>query len=70
MTRKEYVVKYLCDKQHTIYRTTSKHYILYTNCNDFVLKITKDVEMNVVKKEKLTLRSAIEQLVRNFNQIN
>lgn len=69
MTRKEYIVKYLCDKQHTIWRTTSKHYMTYTLCNEFVLKVTKDVEMNVVKKEKLTVRNAIEQLVRNFNQI-
>ena len=68
LTKKEYIVKYLCDKQHTLIRTTRNRFIFYTYRNDFVLKVTKDETMNEMKREKISLMKAINQLVRNFNQ--
>lgn len=69
LTKKEYIVKYLCDKQHTLIRTTKHRFVFYTYCNDFVLKVTKDETMNLIKIEKISLIKAISQLVRNFNQL-
>lgn len=69
MTRKDYIVKYLCDKQHTLTRTTKKYFISYKKYNDFVLKVTKDETFTEIKREKISEINAIKQLIHNFKQL-
>lgn len=73
LTRKKYIVRCLCDKRQTIIRMTKRYYISYKMYDsidgNFVVVSKTDESGNLIKTEKVSVMTAINQLVRNFNQI-